>query len=261
MGLVVELVGLAFEEVEQRTGDGEIVAALDIEPFVELAVVRAGGGIGELCRVVVALHHAALHSLFDIVFPVGIHFGQMDGETALERVAEALPFLCFAAEDDITGGEGRLADVDGVDGVGELLDHLGVDVLLRVIRRVERTLTLEFSCLRVRHVAPGVGDDIHQPHLHDLGSGNLVGVSAIGGVGGFVLLVGVEGDDLVEVGQSHVEIVEIAVVHRLTYLVSVLLSVVALHPLLAVGQALATAEPQVVDVVHRPFLSPLHDHV
>ena len=261
MRLVVELVGLALEQVEQRTGDGEVVAALDIEALVELAVVRPGSGIGELCRVVVALHHTARHGLPDISLPVGIHLGQMDGKAALERVAEALPFLCFAAEDDITGGEGWLADVDGVDGVGELLDHLDIDVLLRVIDRVERALALKFTGLGVRHVAPCVGDDIHEPHLHDLGRGNLVGIGAVGRVGGFVLLVGVEGDDLVEVGQSHVEIVEIAVVHRLTYLVAVLLGVVALHPLLAVGQALATAEPQVVDVVHSPLLGTLHDHV
>ena len=185
----------------------------------------------------------------------------MDGKAAFKRVAEAFPLRGVATEDDIACSEGRLAHVDGVDGLGELLDHLGVDVLLRVIGGVKRTLALEFAGLRIRHVAPRVGDDVHEPHLHDLGGGDLVGVVAVGRVGGFVFLIRVEGDDLVEVGQAHIEIVEIVVVHRLTYLVAVLLGVVALHPLLTVGQALASAEPHVVDVVHGPLLGTLHDHV
>ena len=81
---MVELVGLALEQVEQRAGNGEVVAALDIETLVELAVVRAGSRVSELCRVVVALHNATLDSLLDILFPVGIDLGEMDGKAALK---------------------------------------------------------------------------------------------------------------------------------------------------------------------------------
>ena len=67
-----------------------------------------------------------------------------------------------------------------------------VDVLLVVILAVEQTLLLKFSNVTVWHIAPCVGDDVRHPHLHDLGSGNLVAVSSIGRVIGSRSLIGIQ---------------------------------------------------------------------
>ena len=258
--LLVERVGLAFEDVHEGASDGEVVALGNVIAGVDLAVFLSGGGILEHGVVCIAFEDAILERLGDVGLPVAVHFGEVNGQATLEAVGKLLPLRGVAFVDDVTTDEGFLIDVDHLRSLGQLTDHGGVDVLLVVILGVIDVLD-QFASLRVGHIAPRVGDDGEHPDLHDLGGCDLVFVVAIIDRDGCLLRVGVKLDDAIHEVKAAVEAIEVAVVHGFANLIAILLRVVTLRPILTVGEALAGAEPVVVDVVHHALLGAAHKHV